>query len=115
LKKCPLFVVLNSRLILDYKVVVGIFMLIVESFNKALIFDTTQSSRHGICLIIKAPSGYFRKSLAVYYLCEPSIDAPSHARELYAPTEEQKSEETILEMIRKRVDVTNSAEVYRTK
>jgi len=88
---------------------------VAVGFNKALIFDTTQSSWHGISRIIKAPSGNFRKSLAVYYLCEPSVDAPSHARALYAPTEDQKSDETILEMIRKRVDVTNSAEVYRTK
>jgi hypothetical protein len=85
-------VVLNSKLILDYMVAVGIYMVMEESHNKALIFDTTQSSWHGISRIIKAPIGHFRKSLVVYYLCEPSVDAPSHARALYAPTEDHKSD-----------------------
>lgn len=84
-------------------------------FNKALIFDTTQYSWHGISRIISAPAGCFRKSLAVYYLCRPAVDAPSHGRALYAPTDDQKTDEAILEMIKKRADVTNSAEVYRTK
>lgn len=84
-------------------------------FNKALIFDTTQYSWHGISRMIKAPEGCFRKSLAIYYLCKPSEDAPLHARALYAPTEDQKSDEAILEMIRKRVNVNDSSQVYRTK
>lgn len=84
-------------------------------FNRALIFDTTQHSWHGISRLVNAPQGLFRKSLAIYYLCKPAEDAPIHARALYAPTEEQKKDESILEMIKKRVDVNASTQVYRTK
>ena len=84
-------------------------------FNKALIFDTTQMSWHGISQQIKAPTGLFRKSLAIYYLCEPAIGALPHGRALYAPTEDQKLDKDIMEMIQKRADVQNSAQVYRTK
>ncbi len=84
-------------------------------FNRALIFDTTQYSWHGINRMVKAPAGLFRKSLAVYYLCKPAANAPSHARALYAPTEEQKQDAEILEIIKKRVDVNASTQVYRTK
>ncbi len=84
-------------------------------FNRALIFDTTQHSWHGISRMVSAPAGLFRKSLAIYYLCKPANDAPTHARALYAPTEEQKQDASILEMIKKRVDVNASSQVYRTK
>ena len=84
-------------------------------FNRALIFDTTQHSWHGISRMVKAPAGMYRKSLAIYYLCKPSEDAPQHARALYAPTEDQKTDESILDMIKKRADVNDSAKVYRTK
>lgn len=84
-------------------------------FNKALIFDTTQMSWHGISQEVKAPVGLFRKSLAIYYLCEPAIGALPHGRALYAPTADQKENKEIMEMIQKRVDVQSSSLVYRTQ
>jgi len=84
-------------------------------FNKALIFDTTQMSWHGISQHVKAPVGLFRKSIAIYYLCEPAIGALPHGRALYAPTDDQKENKEIMEMIQKRVDVQSSSQVYRTQ
>jgi len=40
-------------------------------FNRAIIFDTTQNSWHGMSQKLQVPKGIYRKSLAVYYLTEP--------------------------------------------
>lgn len=40
-------------------------------FNRAIIFDTTQNSWHGMSQKLEVPKGIYRKSLAVYYLTEP--------------------------------------------
>lgn len=42
-------------------------------FNRAVIFDTTCNSWHGLPDPLKCPYDQFRKSLAIYYLCDPSL------------------------------------------
>ncbi len=82
-------------------------------FNRALLFDTTCNSWHGISRPVDCPTGRSRNSIAVYYLAEPSADAPERSRALYAPTKEQKGDEEILDLIRKRVDLKASKTVYK--
>ena len=84
-------------------------------FNRAVLFDTTQNSWHGITRQVQSEGGKTRNSIAIYYLAVPTEEAPARSRALYAPTEEQKGDEDILELIRKRVDLQTSKTVYKEK
>lgn len=83
-------------------------------FNRAVIFDTTQNSWHGMCQPLVQPDGIYRKSLAVYYLTDPPHDADLRERALFAPREDQKGDKTIEELIRNRADSKKYSSFYRT-
>jgi Rps23 Pro-64 3,4-dihydroxylase Tpa1-like proline 4-hydroxylase len=82
-------------------------------FNRAVIFDTTQNSWHGMSRQLAVPPGVYRKSLAIYYLCKPDVNADKRMRALFAPRENQKNQPEVLDLIRKRSDVEASVQVYR--
>ena len=82
-------------------------------FNRAVIFDTTQNSWHGMVSPVSCPSDIYRQSIAVYYLCDVSGDAKSHQRALFSPRAEQKGNEKVEELIRNRNDLRASTSVYR--
>lgn len=88
---------------------------IFPKFNRAVIFDTTQNSWHGMSRPMQVPDNIFRKSLAVYYLQVPATDASPRARALYAPRENQRGDKEIEELIAARADLARSASVYRIK
>ncbi|MBL6791229.1 MAG: 2OG-Fe(II) oxygenase [Methylophilaceae bacterium] len=44
---------------------------IYPKFNRAVIFDTSQNSWHGLSTIVKVPKNKLRKSIAIYYLSKP--------------------------------------------
>ena len=81
-------------------------------FNKAVLFDTTQNSWHGMSKPVSCPSGKYRKSIAVYYLTEPVGHIDTRSRALFTPTEEQMGDTEIEELIAKRSDIKTSKEVY---
>lgn len=83
-------------------------------FNRAVIFDTTQNSYHGLPSPLKCPDNYYRKSIAVYYLTEPEKNCPTHSKAIYIPTEEQKNNPEIQEMIRKRASILTVNQVYQS-
>lgn len=84
-------------------------------FNRAVLFDTTQNSWHGLPEPIKSPQNITRNSLAIYYLCDPRENTDKRNRALYVPYGDQQNDETVLEMIRKRSNFSESQTVYRTK
>lgn len=84
-------------------------------FNQAIIFDTTQNSWHGMSRALTQPEGIYRKSMAVYYLKEPDIGANTRGRALFAPTDVQKENQEVADLIKLRSDVATSTQVYRTK
>jgi hypothetical protein len=88
---------------------------IQPKFNRAVIFDTTQNSWHGLPDPIKSPEGEFRKSLAVYYLCTPPGDTDPRKKALYHPTKEQEKDLKILELIKKRSNLNTAADSYSEK
>lgn len=88
---------------------------VAPKFNRAVLFDTTQNSWHGMCHALTQPKGIYRKSLAVYYLTIPSEKADSREKALFAPREEQKSMQDVQDLIAKRVGIDSYAEVYRTE
>ncbi|HYR33606.1 MAG TPA: 2OG-Fe(II) oxygenase [Burkholderiales bacterium] len=84
-------------------------------FNRAVIFDTTANSWHGLPDPITCPAGVYRKSIAVYYLTPPREDAAERGKALFAPHGEQKADREVLELIRRRSDTATAADTYRRK
>jgi hypothetical protein len=82
-------------------------------FNRAIVFNTTQNSWHGMSRKLDVPKGVYRKSLAIYYMREPAAGADPRGRALFAPRPEQRDNESVLETIRLRSDVATSSRVYR--
>jgi Rps23 Pro-64 3,4-dihydroxylase Tpa1-like proline 4-hydroxylase len=81
-------------------------------FNRAVLFDTTQNSWHGMSNKLNCPSDVYRKSLAIYYLSKPSEDASPHKRALFAARKEQLADKDVADLIDKRSDVNQSKSVY---
>lgn len=85
---------------------------IEPQFNRAVIFDTTQNSWHGLPEPINCPAGICRNSIAVYYLCEPRTKAANRGKALFAPSKDQEGDEEILKLIQKRATIDGSKSVY---
>lgn len=73
-------------------------------FNRAVFFDTTQNSWHGLPEPINCPDNQLRKSMAIYYLTIPSENAEARGKTLYAPTKDQENNKEILDLIQKRAN-----------
>jgi hypothetical protein len=82
-------------------------------FNRAVLFDTTQNSWHGLPDAIRCPQGVIRKSLAVYYLSAPRSGAAQRGKALFAPHGKQRNDPAVLELIKKRSQVATAEKVYR--
>jgi Rps23 Pro-64 3,4-dihydroxylase Tpa1-like proline 4-hydroxylase len=80
---------------------------VVENkFNRAVLFDTTENSWHGLPKELNCPPGVFRQSLAVYYVSPVSESAVSRPRALFAPFGDQKNDQQVLDIINKRKTLT---------
>jgi hypothetical protein len=84
-------------------------------FNRAIIFDTTQNSWHSILGKLSLPKGQCRKSLALYYLTDPQTGIDKRGKALFAPTEEQKGDKSIEDLIKKRSLISGASSVYKKK
>ncbi len=82
-------------------------------FNRAVIFDTTKNSWHGLPAPLTCPDDQSRKSIAIYFLQEPEVNAEDRGKALFAPTEDQKDNKEVLELIKKRASVTDAEKVYK--
>ena len=83
-------------------------------FNRAVVFDTTQNSWHGLPDPIKCPKNIYRKSIAVYYLCDPQNGVDTREKALFAPTDEQKNDDEVLALIKSRAQSSIASMVYQT-
>lgn len=84
-------------------------------FNRAVLFDVTRNSWHGLPLPIECPDGMSRNSLAVYYLQEPdsSVNA-SRLKAKFAPAPWQQGDAEVLRLIDRRSGLATSRDVYET-
>ena len=73
-----------------------------NKFNRVVLFDASQNSWHGFSDTIKCPDDKFRKSIAMYYLTEVPEGTVERRRALYSPSEEQKNNPEILNLIKQR-------------
>jgi len=81
-------------------------------FNRAVIFDTTQNSWHGMSRSLIQPEGIYRKSLAVYYLVTPLSGVDEREKALFAPRDDQRGDINIEKLIKTRADSSNYSSVY---
>lgn len=86
---------------------------VAPKFNRAIIFDTTQTSWHGMSRKLSQPSNIYRKSIAAYYLCDPPADVDRRERALFAPRSDQLGDKRVEDLIVKRADSSTVDEVYR--
>jgi hypothetical protein len=75
---------------------------IENKFNRIVLFDASQNSWHGFSNAINCPDDKFRKSIAMYYMSEVIEGTNQRRRALYSPTEEQKNNPEILNLIKQR-------------
>ena len=75
---------------------------IEPKFNRAILFDTTQNSWHGLPKPLTCPEGKYRKSLAVYYLTDVDENTEERYRALFVPTEEQSTDPEIVKLCKER-------------
>ncbi len=90
-----------------------LFKSIFPSFNRAILFETSHSW-HGLAKQINCPDDQHRKSLAAYFLCDPVVnpDNPRH-KALYSPTDDQKGDPEILDIINKRASASTANQVWK--
>lgn len=81
-------------------------------FNRAVLFDTTQNSWHGLPDEIQCPEEKTRNSIAVYYLQDPKTQ-DFRQKVLFAPTESQRGQQDIEDMILRRSQVDQANSVYK--
>lgn len=84
-----------------------------SKFNRAVIFDTTQNSWHGLPEPLQCPDNEARQSLAAYFLCDAPEGVDERGKALFAPTKEQESDDEILDLINKRSNLQSAASVYK--
>jgi 2OG-Fe(II) oxygenase superfamily len=81
---------------------------IMPRFNRAVIFDTTQNSWHGVTGGIFSPQGVYRKSLAAYYLIpatDEELNASLRKKALFTPRLDQLNNSEVEEFIKKRLEM----------
>ena len=75
-------------------------------YNRAVLFDTTQNSWHGLPTPLTCPKGKYRKSIAMYYLTDSDNSEEVRKRALFAPRKEQENDPKVLELIKERTKCT---------
>lgn len=88
---------------------------IVPIFNRAVIFDTTQNSWHGIVSKLKSKKKIYRNSIAIYYMTYPPKNIVKRERALYAPNSKQVNKKEIINFIKKRSISKYASKMYKTK
>ena len=86
---------------------------LLPAFNRAVFFDTTQDSWHGLCREVTTPVGICRKSMAAYFLTHPPEGVDTRSKALFAPTKDQQDDQEVLDLIKKRSHLNAASSVYK--
>ena len=86
---------------------------IYPKYNRAVIFDTSQNSWHGLVGKVNCPSKQFRKSIATYYLAPAKKMTNNRGKALFSPTSDQKKNSKVLDLIKKRSSVDEASLVWK--
>lgn len=71
-------------------------------FNKAVLFDTTQNSWHGLPEPLQCPQDNYRKSIAVYYMTDIDADSEERYRAQFVPRKDQESNLGVINLCEER-------------
>ena len=61
------------------------------------------------------PKGIMRNSIAIYYLTKPRKKSERRSKALFSPTENQKNDKSVLNLIKKRANEKLATKTYRMK
>lgn len=86
---------------------------VIPIFNRAVIFDTTQNSWHGMSKGLSQPKGIYRKSLAIYYLCKAPKNVDQRGKALFSARADQENDASIEKLIKLRSSLQTSKQVYK--
>jgi hypothetical protein len=86
---------------------------IAPVFNRAVVFQTSDISYHGIPAPITCPEGEGRKSIAIYYVAEPRPDAAPRYKAQYRPLPDQPVSEGLARLYELRVSKLLTDDVLR--
>ena len=89
-----------------------LFKKIYPKFNRAVFFDTSKTSWHGVEPIRVKQT---RKTIAVYYLIPVKNNLIKRQRALYAPISKQINNKKVLNFIKLRTSSNQFSKVYKTK
>ena len=81
--------------------------------NRAVFFDASMNSWHGLSRPLVEKAGVFRKSYAIYYLCRPALTTENRGRALFAPRNTQIKSKELDSLISLRANLEESGKVYR--
>lgn len=76
---------------------------IIPVFNRAVIFQTSDISYHGIPTPIACPEGEGRKSIAIYYIADPRPEAAPRLKAQYRPLPDQPVSTELAQLYKIRV------------
>ena len=88
-----------------------IFKEVIPKFNRALLFDTSQNSWHGVSKI-KCPKKQYRKSLAIYFLTNKSSKTIKRKKALYSLLQNQKKNKKLIKFVKERSKEKSASKVY---
>lgn len=86
---------------------------VTPQFNRAVLFDTTMDSWHGLIGAVTCPEGHYRKSIALYYLTDPPPGTDPRGKAFFYPTKEQEGDQGVLDLIKTRATVAGANSVYK--
>ena len=84
---------------------------ILPKFNRAVFFDTSMRSWHGVNKI----KNNVRKSMAVYYLVDKTKKVEKRYKALYSPLKNQSKDKKVLKFIKLRSNIKTSSKVSKLK
>ena len=84
-------------------------------FNRLILFNTSQTSWHGLSRVYEPKSNRYRKSLATYYVSAPRENSLKHTRAFFAPRHEQQNDKAVLDQIQARVSEKLHEKAYVVK
>jgi len=82
---------------------------ILPKYNRAVLFDTTHNSWHGLPEETESPEDIVRQSLAIYYLTEADKDTNKRPRALFVPTLKQRNDIKVKKLIEERTKINGSS------
>lgn len=84
---------------------------ILPKFNRAVFFDTSLRSWHGVNKV----KNNTRKSLAVYYLVDKTKKVEKRYKALYSPLQNQLKDKKVLNFIKLRSNIKTASKVSKLK